>query len=231
MRGGELAEDRSEPGDPRRPLAERPGRGRVRRWAGAPPARPTSCSRHVRGSRRSRRPAPAARSGPPAPRGPGSDSGIASRTVSSVEDVERLERGQERLVARFARSPQPGPGGRIAIESVRGCRPASRSPVVVRTESLLGLVDGGRIEPELVVLGHEAARAGLLADSPLAEDDRLAAAAEGVADAGPLLERNAARSGRESHLIPTPPWELGPSSRSRRPGATSPRTRPGRARR
>src|SRR5262249_20300105 len=58
----------------------------------------------------------------------------------------------------------------------------------VAAQSLLSLMDPGRIEPEFGILRHEDARARGFAHASFADDDRLAALEQGVADAGPFLE-------------------------------------------
>ena len=68
------------------------------------------------------------------------------------------------------------------------------TPRRCRPQTLLSLVDERRIEPEGSVLGCEPT--GSFGDPSFAEDDRLLATCEGLADACPFLEGDAQVTGR-----------------------------------
>ena len=91
------------------------------------------------------------------------------------EDVEILQGRQQSLVADASDPARHAPASRSG-----SCEPGLGGRVAGfagEPETLLGLVDGGGIQPELVVLGDEGPRAGSLANPPFAEDDRLASPA------------------------------------------------------
>ena len=211
---------------PRTPSSSSDGHepgGRQRRR----PAGPRSCSRRARASRRPRTGSVAAED--PDAQHPEARASVVEplRDRLGRPDVQVVERRRAAPAGRPGRSTSTTASAPRATVARRRRRPGRSAARASGLSPCCGLVDAGRVEPEGGVLGDEPA--GPFLDPPFAEDQRLPAARQGLADARPFLEGDAAgrRAGaacRLGHGCHSTFGSRSIRSVERRRGAACPRT-------